>query len=235
MANLSRRGALALPILAYLTSLAPRKAGAAGPLAADTDWLNYAADKANTRYAPLDQINAGNFKDLQIAWRFATSPFGAQPEFIIQATPLVANGRMYVTAGTRRDVVSIDAATGEVLWVFRLDEGERGRKAIARRGGRGLSYWADGQGERIFYVTLGYQLVALDARTGRRIPDFGEDGVVDLRRDDDQEMDLISADIGYNAAPLIERPRASPRGHSTSKTGGPSLVIAAMMRSATFG
>ena len=203
MAGLSRRKALALPVFAYLASLLPGRARASGPPASDTDWLNYAADKANTRYSPLDQINGENFKDLQIAWRFATSPFGGQPEFIIQATPLVARGRMYLTAGTRRDVVSIDAATGEVLWVFRLDEGERGRKAIARRGGRGLSYCTDGKAERIFYVTLGYQLVALDAKTGLRIADFGDGGVVDLRQNDDQEMDLISADIGYNAAPLI--------------------------------
>jgi quinoprotein glucose dehydrogenase len=203
MAGLSRRKALTLPIFAYLGSLLPLRARAAAQSPPDTDWLNYAGDKANTRYAPLDEIKADNFKDLQIAWRFATSPFGAEPEYILQATPLVAKGKMYFTAGARRDVVSIDAATGEVLWVFRLDEGERGKKAIARRGGRGLSYWTDGTEERILYVTLGYQLVAIDAKTGLRIPDFGQNGMVDLRQNDDQEMDPITADVGYNAAPLI--------------------------------
>ncbi|HEX2801929.1 MAG TPA: PQQ-binding-like beta-propeller repeat protein [Phenylobacterium sp.] len=189
-------------MLSYLSLKTPAIAQPRGA-AADTEWLHYAANLANTRYSPLDQIDLGNFKDLEVAWRLATSPFGPTPEFTLQCTPLVAKGRMYLTAGTRRSVVSIDAATGEVLWVHREDEGERGAKAVARRAGRGLAYWTDGKEERILYVTLGYRLIALDARTGERIPGFGDGGVVDLRLDDDQEMDLINADIGYNAAPAI--------------------------------
>ena len=87
--------------------------------APDTDWLNYAGDKASTRYSPLDQIDLGNFKGLEVAWRFSTSPFGPTPEYILQCTPLVAKGRMYLTAGNRRSVVCIDAATAEVIWVHR--------------------------------------------------------------------------------------------------------------------
>ncbi|HVY35457.1 MAG TPA: hypothetical protein VG960_13680, partial [Caulobacteraceae bacterium] len=65
------------------------------------------------------------------------------------------------------------------------------------------AYWTDGKEERILYVTIGYRLVALDAKTGALVPGFGEGGIVDLRLDDDQDMDLINADIGYNAAPAI--------------------------------
>ncbi len=202
MVALSRRTALALPIFAYLASLLPGRARAAAP-GLNVDWLNYGGDKASTHYSPLEQITADNFKNLEVAWRFAVSPFGAQKEYTLQVTPLVANGKMYFTAGMRRDVVSIDPVNAEVLWVHREDEGQRGAKAIARNAGRGLAYWTDGKEERILYVTLGYQLVALDAKTGRRITDFGDGGMVDLRQNDDQEMDLISADVGLNATPMI--------------------------------
>jgi len=202
MGEISRRLALTIPVLSYLsmkTSAIAQPRGAA----ADTEWLHYAANLANTRYSPLDQIDLGNFKNLEVAWRLATSPFGPTPEFSLECTPLVAKGRMYLTAGTRRSVVSIDAATGEVLWVHREVEGERAAKAPRLLSGRGLAYWTDGKEERILYVTIGYQLVALDAKTGARIPGFGEGGIVDLRLDDDQDMDLVNADIGYHAAPAI--------------------------------
>jgi quinoprotein glucose dehydrogenase len=226
MGEISRRLALALPVLGYLSARTPAMAqpGVAAP---DTEWLHYAADLASTRYSPLDQIDLDNFKTLEVAWRLATSPFGPTPEFSLECTPLVAKGRMYLTAGTRRSVVSIDAATGEVLWVHREDEGERAAKAPRLLSGRGLAYWTDGKEERILYVTIGYQLVALDAKTGARIPGFGDGGIVDLRQDDDQDMDLISADIGYHAAPAIgndvvvigaaHSPGQAPRTHANVK------------------
>jgi quinoprotein glucose dehydrogenase len=207
MRKITRRLALALPILSYLASKTQALAQAAGaplkPAPANTDWLHYAGDLAGTRYSPLDQIGPGNFKDMEVAWRFATSPYGPQPEYILGCTPLVSKGRMFLTAGSRRSVVSIDAATGEVLWVHREDEGERAARAARRGSGRGLSYWTDGKEERILYVTIGYQLVALDAKTGARCPGFGDNGIVDLRLNDDQEVDLIKGDFGYNAAPAI--------------------------------
>ncbi|HWA23244.1 MAG TPA: PQQ-binding-like beta-propeller repeat protein [Caulobacterales bacterium] len=210
---MSRRIALSLPLLAYLAALLPGRARASVP---DTDWLNYAADKASTRYSPIDQIGPGNFNNMEVAWRCATSAFGPSPEYILQCTPLVSRGRMFFTAGTRRSVVSIDAATGEVIWVHREDEGERAAKAARLESGRGVAYWTDGKEERILYVTLGYQLVALDATTGLRVPGFGNNGIVDLRRNDDQDVDLINADFGYNAAPAI---------------GNDVVVIGAAMRS----
>ena len=87
--------------------------------------------------------------------------------------------------------------------MFSLDEGARADAAPRRLSGRGLAYWADGADERIVYVTPGYQMVALDAKTGRPLPGFGQDGMVDLRRENDQEIDPVAADIGLQAAPLI--------------------------------
>jgi quinoprotein glucose dehydrogenase len=202
MGNISRRLALALPVLGYIASVT-RAFAQSKPKAPDTEWRNYAGDLASTRYSPVDQIGPDNFKSLQVAWQVATSPFGPHAEYVLQVTPLVAKGKMYFTAGTRRSVVCTDAATGEVLWVHHEDEGERGRKAARQGSGRGLAYWTDGKEERILYVTVGFRLIALDARTGDPISGFGENGVVDLRLNDDQDMDLVNADIGYNAAPAI--------------------------------
>lgn len=167
------------------------------------EWRTYGGDLGNTRYSPLDQINASNFDKLQIAWRFDTASLGPNPEFNLEATPLMARGVVYSVAGSRRDVVALDAATGELLWVHREDEGRRGQAAPRRLSGRGLAYWTDGREERILYVTPGYRLIALDAKTGNPIPSFGNSGVVDLKTDDDQDIDLITGEVGLHAAPTV--------------------------------
>src|SRR3546814_9649507 len=59
----------------------------------DTEWRHYAADQANTRYSPLDQINADNFSDLQVAWSFKTDILGARKEYQFEPTPLLVKGR----------------------------------------------------------------------------------------------------------------------------------------------
>ncbi len=167
------------------------------------EWRTYGGDLGNTRYSPLDQINAANFDKLQIAWRFNTASLGPTPEFNLEATPLMARGVVYSVAGSRRDVVALGAATGELLWIHREDEGRRGQAAPRRLSGRGLAYWTDGNEERILYVTPGYRLIALDAKTGIPIPSFGNGGVVDLKTDDDQEIDLITGEVGLHAAPTV--------------------------------
>jgi quinoprotein glucose dehydrogenase len=167
------------------------------------EWRTYGGDLGNTHYSPLEQINAGNFSNLQVAWRFKTDNLGPRPEFNFEGTPLMANGMIYSTAGTRRAVVALDAATGELLWVHGEHEGARGTAAPRQLSGRGLAYWTDGREERILYVTPGYRLVALDAKTGNLVPTFGSGGIVDLKLDDDQEMDLVTGEVGLHAAPVV--------------------------------
>jgi quinoprotein glucose dehydrogenase len=116
-------------------------------------WHYYGGDSGNTKYSPLDQINRDNVKDLKIAWRWKSENFGPAPEFVYETTPLMVNGVLYTTAGHRRAVVAIDAATGETLWFYRMDEGQRGLNAPRRNSGRGLAYWTDGTAGRIFLVT----------------------------------------------------------------------------------
>ena len=78
------------------------------------EWPTYGGNLASTRYSPLDQINASNFNKLQLAFRVKTDNLGPRPEFQYQGTPLMVNGRLFVTAGTRRAAIAVDATTGEI-------------------------------------------------------------------------------------------------------------------------
>src|SRR6187397_1635399 len=89
------------------------------------EWPSYGGDLANRRYSPLDQINASNFKQLEVAWRFKTDNLGPRPEFKLEGTPLMVKGVLYATAGTRRSVVALDGKTGELIWAHSLREGTR--------------------------------------------------------------------------------------------------------------
>ena len=143
------------------------------------EWPHWGADLGSTKYSPLDQINRDNVKNLRVAWRWKSENFGPRPQNNMEATPLMVGGVLYTTAGFRPNVVAIDAATGETLWSYRLDEGVRGDRA-PRSVNRGVEYWTDGKQARIILVTRGFQLVSLDAKTGLPDPAFGKNGVVDL-------------------------------------------------------
>jgi len=169
------------------------------------EWPSYAADLAGTRYRPLDQINASNFSELEIAWRIKTDNFGDRPEYKLEGTPLMVNNILYATAGSRRAVIALDPGTGELLWIHGEHEGKRGGAAPRQLSGRGLAYWTDGKEERILYVTPGYRLVCLNAKNGLPVSSFGKDGIVDLKLDDDQEIlpNLITGEIGIQSAPVV--------------------------------
>ncbi len=190
-------------LLALIVSSTPTLIGQGAQTS--NEWATYGGDLASRRYRAFDQIAAGNFQDLEVAWRFKADALGPRPEFNFQSTPLMVGGVLYTTAGTRRDVVALDAATGEMLWMHRLDEGKRGDSAPRRLSGRGLAYWTDGRDSRIVYVTPGYQMVALDAKTGQRVRGFGTGGLVDLKQNIDQAIDLDTGEIGLHAAPIIAR------------------------------
>jgi quinoprotein glucose dehydrogenase len=169
------------------------------------EWRSYGGDTGSTRYSPLDQINANNFNKLEVAWRFKTDNLGPRPEYQYEGTPLFANGVLYATGGSRRAVVALDPGTGEQLWMHSEQEGARGSVAPRQLSGRGLAYWTDGRDERILYVTPGYRLVALNAKTGAPVPGFGVNGIVDLKQDDDQVIDSMNGDIGLHATPMVAR------------------------------
>ena len=196
-----RGGLFVAPVVGLLIWATLPLAGQSGTK--NGEWTTYGADLGNTRYAPLDQVNGENFSKLEIAWRFKTDSLGPRPEYQFESTPLMVKGKVYSTAGTRRAVVALDAATGELLWMHSENEGERGAAAPRQLSGRGLAYWTDGREERIIYVTPGYRMLALDARNGMPIASFGKNGVVDLKLEDDQTMDLITGEVGYHSAPAV--------------------------------
>ena len=171
----------------------------------DAEWRNYGNDEKSTRYSPLDQINKDTVKNLQVAWTWKFDNYGTPAETVTtQTTPIMVNGVLYFTAGQRRTVVAANAGTGETLWTWRPDEGERFERA-PRKIHRGVAYWNDGRGDgRILVVTPGFQLVSLDAKTGQPSPGFGEDGIVDLFKqvDDKRFADLTGA-LGNSSPPVI--------------------------------
>jgi quinoprotein glucose dehydrogenase len=182
------------------SSLAPALADPA-----DVEWTTYTGNWDGSRYKPLDQINASNFNNLEVVWRFKTDHIGNRPEFKLEGTPLEVGGVIYTTAGSRRGAIALDAVTGELLWVHGEHEGARGAAAPRQLSGRGLSYWSDGNEARILYVTPGYFLIALDAKTGQRVSTFGNNGAVDLKADDDQKIEpnLTTGEIGWQSAPTV--------------------------------
>lgn len=168
------------------------------------EWPFYGGDAGTTKYSALDQIDATNVKDLKIVWEWKAQNFGRRPEFNWEVTPLMAGGVLYFTAGTRRDAVAIDAATGETLWMYRFDEGARGALA-ARTVNRGLAYWTDGKGdERILLISPGYQLIEMNAKTGRPIEGFGKNGIVDLTEGLDRDV-VKPGQIGSSSPAVVVR------------------------------
>ena len=195
-------GGIVLVATVLLPGTTPVK-GQAG--AANGEWRNWGGDGGTTHYSALDEINRDNVKDLAVAWRWKSENFGTRPDFDWKVTPLMVDGVLYVTAGSRRVVAAIDAATGETLWVFRYDEGIRGQRAPNRGpSGRGVAYWTDGQGdERLFFVSLGYRLLALNPKTGQPIDSFGRGGVIDLFRGLDQEKPVQEGDLSLTSPPAV--------------------------------
>jgi len=169
------------------------------------EWRTYGGDLGNTRYSPLDQIDATNFNKLEVAWRFKTDFLGAFPEYQFQSTPLMVHGRVVYHCGSRRDVACLDAKTGELLWMHSDDEGARADAAPRRLSGAASLTGRDGKDERILYVTVATGLIALDAKTGMPVAGFGKAGVVDLKLDDDQEIDLNGGDIGLPRRAMVAK------------------------------
>jgi len=166
-------------------------------------WRVHHGDFAGTRYAPLDRIDAASVQRLTTAWTWRSDSVTGTAEFRNASTPLMVDGVLYFTTGATRAVVAADAGTGATLWVWQLDEGDRVRVAPRRNSGRGVAWWSDGRDARIFVVTPGFQLVALDAPTGAPVTTFGTNGVVDLKTQLGVPVDVEMAAIGSSSPPLI--------------------------------
>jgi glucose dehydrogenase len=184
-------------------------ASAAAPAAptaglAALPWTAWRGDNRGAGYSPAAQIDAMNVGKLQVAWRWSGGNFGPSPEARNITTPLMVDGVLYATAGMTRNVVALDAASGETLWMWRPQEDAARMENAPRKGaGRGVSYWNDGKQARIFTVTPGFHLAALDAKTGRPISGFGANGVIDLMKGLRNAPKTGLPDIGSQSPPLV--------------------------------
>ncbi len=153
------------------------------------EWRYLGGDAGHTRSSALNQINATNFADLEVAWIWKSDNFGPNLDYFSRSTPIYADGMLYTVATPRRQVVAIDPDTGETLWVFREPETVRYLRSPRRSYGKGVAY-AEVNGRGVIYITTpAFFLWALDAKTGRPLEswgspvpldDFSQNGVVDL-------------------------------------------------------
>ncbi len=200
---------LILLTAAMLVSLAP----AATPQQTGTEngqWRYWGGDAHSSRYSPLEQIDAGNFEQLEVAWVWRGDNYGPSVDFILRSTPLYVDGMLYTVAGQRRTVIAINPATGESLWSFREPYTPRWEASMRKNYGKGVAYADVDRRGVVYVITPGFFLHALDAVTGRPIDEFGEEGTVDLL-----------ADLGYAYDPYEGLPK--DRGYITNST--PPIVV----------
>ena len=164
---------------------------AADPKASLREWQAYHGDYGGSHYSELDQINRANVKRLEVAWTWKSGDVGAT----IECNPIVVDGVMFVTTPTLH-VAALNAATGELIWRFDPWNGRRG-------GGlnRGVAYWTDGQGDERIFHSAGDWLYALDAKTGKPVPSFGQNGRILHKSGFDTDVFYLS--VGNNTPGMV--------------------------------
>lgn len=251
----SRRKALirgaaifATPFLSGMNSSAkPRKAQA-------TEWLNYAGDKASSKYSPLDQIGKDNFNRLSVAWTWRSAEEEVAKAnhlktWVWESTPLMVDGVLYLSTSLSQ-VAAIDAETGKTRWVYDPETWKNGTPSNNGFVHRGVAYWADGNDRRILFGTGDGYLICLKAQTGKPIFTFGQEGRIDLTQGLDRPVDrhlygvssppIICRDIvvmgsKVNDVPLVpEMPPGDVRGFDV-RTGKQQWIFHAIPRQGEFG
>ncbi len=159
-------------------------------------WTAYGGGPDNIHYSTLNQINRKNVSSLKLAWSFDTGDAFTQSE--MECNPIVVNGVLFATTPKLR-IIALDAATGKLKWEFDPNQGHR---VIGKMRNRGVTYW-DGGSERRgrIFVASRQNMYALDAATGQPIPEFGEQGHIDLRRDLGRDPALQS--ISTSTPPVV--------------------------------
>ena len=188
-ASRARRVVATLTLVLGVLLVAPAASLAQGPGTEDAQWTYLGGDAWHTRYTPADQIDASNFEELKLAWRWDASSFGPSTA---RATPSYVGGKLITVAGDRRHVIALDPVSGEVLWTFTEPNTHRWEYSMRAGYGKGIAY-AEVDGRGVVYISSpGFFLHALDAETGRPLANggrpvgiagFGESGTVDMVED----------------------------------------------------
>ena len=155
---------------------------------------SYSGNSQDTRYSTLAQVNSQNVQELEVAWTYDAKEGGG-----LETQPLVVEHVLYAVTPKHR-IFALDAATGKQLWLFDSGLDSSGPN-------RGVTYWRAGADERIF-AAVDQFLYALDARTGKPIAQFGEQGRIDLRKDlgrdpRAQSVRLTSPGVAYKDLIII--------------------------------
>jgi len=226
-----------------------------GPPTAGPEWPIYGGDRYNRKYSSLDQIDRDNVGSLQVAWRWRSPASGLAPkatgsfQFSYQSTPLFIDGVLYATT-TASQVAAIDPTTGETLWVYDPGSYDAADPSHGIFIHRGASYWAAGEDRRVLVGTSDARLIALNAETGEPIPEFGDDGEVDLTQGLRRPVDrnnyaissppLIVGDVVVTGASITDpdptsgRPPGDVRGWNV-RTGQPLWTFETIPQEGDFG
>ncbi len=183
---------------AAFSSAALYASSAQGALGASSDWEFNGGSAGSTRYSELDQIDRSNVAELKVAWIHHTGDAMQRPATRIECTPIVVDGRMYITTA-QLQVRALDAATGEQLWNFDPFEGIRMRSSKGVN--RGVMYWADSDDRRIFASAREF-MYCLNADSGELVSEFANDGILDMKTDLDRDMDE-SVSYYYANPPVV--------------------------------
>jgi len=158
------------------------------------EWPGITGGDTSTRYTPLDQINATNFKDAKVAWEWRGEvPPGVElGDINARSLPIYVDGMLLTTSGPRRTVVSLDPTSGKTLWTFQEPETPRHAYSMRSNHGKGVAFARiNGRGV-VFMTSPGFFLHALDAKTGQPIEGWGsavpirgfpKTGTVDMLKD----------------------------------------------------
>jgi len=196
---------VAMLVLAALACGRRKLAAQSG--ANNSEWPTYGADLASTHYRRSIRLTqelqqTGSCLDIQ------GDSFGSAAGISAGRDSLMIGGVLYATAGTRRAVVALDAATGELLWMHSENEGERGEKAPRRLSGRGLAYWSDGNDSRVLFRDAGIPVDCARREDGCarsklwRERRSGPETRRGVRHG--QQIDFVKGEIGLQSAPCGE-------------------------------
>ena len=142
------------------------------------NWLTYSGGFASQRYSLLSQITPDNVKDLTLQWAFQQRSIEK-----FETTPIVVDGMMYLTQAPN-DIVALDAATGEIKWLYNYTPARDARPCCGRVN-RGVAI----AGNTLYMVTIDAHLVAVNARDGKQLWDH--------------EVAKASAGYAMTHAPLV--------------------------------
>jgi len=219
------------------------------------EWRFYGGDNGSTKYSPLNQINKDNVKSLKIAWTWDSPDLPLQQQnpmlrsFGHEATPIMVNGILYISTSLSQ-VAAIHAQTGETLWVYDPKSYLAGRPTNLGFLHRGVAYWSDGKEERIFIGTGDAHLIAIDAKTGKAIPSFGDNGKVNLTKAIPLAVNarnmavtsppLICRDVVIVGSSISDGPqfKEAPRGDIQAfdvRTGKPLWIFHTVPQAGEFG